>query len=149
MQNTQRLKRPVWSPTHTGPQSALRLTWTRQEDKRVYAQNGFKMTFGGACIAAWLPAGVRVGCCWFPRSTNKQISPVCAEILKSPQSDLLRLKWKSNKVRFVWNFKESCCHYSVAKFSKFNLYYLVRLNLSAKKSVRCIFWMKAMFNWWK
>lgn len=75
MQNTQRLKRPVWSPTHTGPQSALRLTWTRQEDKRVYAQNGFKMTFGGACIAAWLPAGVRVGCCWFPRSTNK--SPQC------------------------------------------------------------------------
>lgn len=61
------------------------------------------------------------------------------ETLNSPQRHLLRLKWKSNNVRFLWNFKHSCCRYEVVKFSKFNLYNLVRLNLSARKSADCIF----------
>lgn len=52
-------KMPCLMPhTHTSPESALRLMWTRQEDKSVYAQSDFKMTFGGACIAVWLPAGL-------------------------------------------------------------------------------------------
>lgn len=58
-----------------------------------------------------------------------------------------RLWWKSNKVCFFFffEFKDSCCRYSVAKFSKLNLYYLVRLNLTARNRI----WVKAGFNWWK
>lgn len=66
------LKPHTHTHTHTGPQCALRLMRTCQEDKSIFAQKGIKMTFGGPCIAAWLPAGVQPGCCWFPpRSTDK------------------------------------------------------------------------------
>lgn len=67
-------KTPCLKPhTHWSPKCTQIDVDSSGRQKR--AQNGFKMTFGGACIAVWLPAGVRVGCCWFPRSTNK--SPQC------------------------------------------------------------------------
>lgn len=71
------------------------------------------------------------------------------ETLNSPQRDLLRLKWKSNNVRFLLEFRAQLLLLLSCKILQIQFAQSCEIELVWQEKCRLHIFVETMLNWWK